>query len=98
MYCQSYLCHNKLGILRAVQQQLLGNVSECDLAVCQGDCPNGGLDHIVVQPHDEGVGVICCELIGKLLDHLTKPDQVPRLNSLGELQVGVESYLNLDII
>ena len=79
------LSHDEFSIVWAVQEQLLGNVSECDLAVGQGDGPDGGLDHVVVKPHDEGVGVVSVELICKVLDHISKSNQVTRLDSLGQL-------------
>ena len=72
-----YLCYYKLRVLWTVQEELLGNVSEGDLAVGQGDCPDGGLDHVVVQSDDEGVSVVRGELVSKLLDYLREPHQVP---------------------
>ena len=49
----------------------------------------------MVEPGDEGVGVVSTELLSELLDDLSEPDQVSRLDGLGELQVGMESGLQL---
>ena len=89
------LGHNELGVVRTVQKQFLGNVSEGDLAVGERDGLDGGLDDVVVEPGDQSVGVVRPELLAELLHNLPEPDQVARLDGLGQLQVGVEGGLEL---
>ena len=89
------LGHNELGVVRTVQKQLLGNVSEGDLAVGERDGLDGGLDDVVVEPGDQSVGVVRPELLAELLHDLPEPHQVAGLDGLGQLQVGVEGGLEL---
>merc|ERR1719234_1172591 len=58
------LCHNMLGILRAVHLQLGGNVGECDPTVGQADCSHRSLNNIVMKANDEAVGEVSLELGG----------------------------------
>ena len=65
-----------------LSQQLLDNVSKCQLVI--------GEDHVVVQPHDEGLGVASVGLFCKVIDHISNPNEITRLDSLGWLQLKVE--------
>ena len=92
------LGHNELCVVRAVQKQLLGDVSEGDLAVGERDGLDSGLDDVVVEPGDQSVGVVRRELLAELLHDLPEPDQVAGLDGLGQLQVGMEGGLQLKYI
>ena len=89
------LGHNKLGVVGTVQKQLLGNVSEGDLAVGERDGLDSGLDDVVVEPGDQSVGVVGPELLAELLHDLPEPDEVTRLDGLGQLEIWVEGGLQL---
>ena len=89
------LGHNELGVVRTVQKQLLGNVSEGDLAVGERDGLDSGLDDVVVESGDQSVGVVGPELLAELLHDLPEPDKVTRLDGLGQLEIWVEGSLQL---
>ena len=89
------LGHNELGVVRTVQKQLLGNVSEGDLAVGERDGLDSGLDDVVVESGDQSVGVVGPELLAELLHDLPEPDKVTRLDGLGQLEIWVEGSLEL---
>ena len=90
------LGHNELGVLGAVQSQLLRDVGEGYLAVGQGDGLHRGLDHVMMEPCDQGVGVVSVELGAEVLNDLVKPCHVPGLDSLGHLEIWVKSSLQLN--
>ena len=73
------LGHDELGVLGAVQLQLPADVSKGDLAVCQRDGLHSSLDDVVVESGDQGVGMVRGELLGGLLENLSKPTKVSRL-------------------
>ena len=90
------LGHNELGVVGTVQKQLLGNVSEGDLAVGERDGLDSGLDDVVVESGDQSVGVVRRELLAELLHDLPEPDEVTRLDGLGQLEIRVEGRLQLE--
>ena len=61
---------NELCILGTVQHQLLGNVSKGDLAVGQRYCLDSGLDHVMMESGDQGVGVVSRELVVEPLENI----------------------------
>ena len=80
------LGNNKLGILRTVQHELLGNVSKGDLAVGERDGLDGRLDDVMVKSGDEGHGVVGRELIIEPLENVRESRQISRLDRLGHLE------------
>ena len=73
----------------------MGNISESDLAVSERDGLNGCLDDVVVESGDQSVGVVRPELLAELLHDLPEPDEVTRLDGLGQLEIWVEGSLQL---
>ena len=91
----THLGHDELSVLRAVQSQLLGNVSEGDAGVGQADHAHARFDHVVSQTQDQGVGVLRLELLAKLGQGLVKFGQVPCPHRCG--QTGWCNYCRLHL-
>ena len=81
------LGNNKLGILRTVQHEFLGNVSKGDLAVGERDGLDGRLDDVMMKSGDEGHGVVGRELVIEPLENVRESRQISRLDRLGHLKI-----------
>ena len=76
-----YLGDNVLGILRAVQHQLLGDIGQRDPGVREVDHPDASLDDVMTEPDDQRVRSFCQELGAELFQDLVKPGEVAQPHS-----------------
>lgn len=71
-----YLGHNELCILRAVQHEFCGNISQGDTRIGEVDHANASLDDIMPESNDECVGALLLETPSIRFQDLVEDAQV----------------------
>jgi len=79
-----------LGALLAVNAQSCADVTQADTRVRQREHAHTGLDHVLAQTQDEGVGTILLENCRESLDAFDESLQVTDADGLDKLEVGVK--------